>query len=142
MIETVTSAEIARNGHKNRSVQIWSHAFLQECRPWFYVDWCEDDKLSPSQPILLGTPQILKDFSDLHAKSIRMVYVVTPPHINGTNNWKLEPLSSISVLPGSIEDCQVFIYEIRNGSKYADLRVKELNELTEIDLYLSIPNVE
>lgn len=136
MIETVPSAEIAKNGYKNGPVQIWSHAFLQKCRPWFYVDWCDDQKLSPTQPILLGTPEKLKEFSELHAKSIRMVYLVTPPHINCSNSWKFEPLSSISVLPCVVNDCQVFIYELENGSKYADLRVDNPNEISSADPYL------
>lgn len=138
MIETVLSAELARNGQKNGPVQTWSHAFLEKCRPWFFVDWCDDQKLSPAQTIMLGTPNILKEFSELHSNHIRMVYIVTPPHINGSNNWKFEPLSSISVLPGMIDECQVFIYKLKNGVRYADLRVDDLSELENLDMFLQI----
>ena len=138
MIETTPSAELARNGLKNGAIQTWSHAFLEKCRPWFYVDWCDNKKHSPTQAIMLGTPDILKEFSEQHPKSIKTVYIVTPPHINGSNDWKLEPLSSISVLPGMTDECQVYIYELRNGIRYADLRVDDLSELQSTDTFLQI----
>ncbi|HEY3300614.1 MAG TPA: hypothetical protein VGJ90_07550 [Methylophilaceae bacterium] len=138
MIETIASAKLARKGINKGQVQSWSYAFLEECRTWFYVDCWDDSTLPPTKSVMVGTPQTLKSLAEQNLKGVRGVYVVTPPHINMTNEWKFQPLASISVVPNQINECQIFIYELQDGTRYADLRVEDLTELHSAELFLKI----
>ena len=138
MIETISSAEVARKGVKKGQIQSWSYAFLEECKPWFYVDCWDDSSHPPTKSVMVGTPHNLKSLAEQNLKNVRGVYVVTPPHINMSNEWKLQPLASILVVPNQVDECQIFIYELQDGTRYADFRIEDLSKLRTAEMFLQI----
>jgi hypothetical protein len=87
---------------------------------------------------MLGTPDNLRDFAEHYSQDIRAVYVVTPPHINYSNEWKFQPLSAIYEIPSSLESCHIFIYELKDGNRYADLRMEDLRSIDEDKIFIKL----
>ena len=73
--------------------------------------------------------------------SIKGVYVISPPHMNSTESWKMDRVAQVSS-GVTIEDnykVNIEIYELSNGEKYysTDLSGKE-NNIESIKVIFSV----
>jgi hypothetical protein len=90
---------LVQGGHMWRYVE-----YLTE-RPWFYVTLLEADEESPRQAVYLIP--MLEDLLELanageQGWTLLQVFIVSPGHLNGTCNWKMNELVSISQVYSSV----------------------------------------
>ncbi|WP_201192448.1 hypothetical protein [Pseudomonas fluorescens] len=90
---------LVQGGHMWRYVE-----YLTE-RPWFYVTLLEPDEESPRRAVYLIP--MLEDLLELanageQGWTLLQVFIVSPGHLNGSGNWKMNELVSISRVYSSV----------------------------------------
>jgi len=107
----------------------WRAAELALQRPWFLVsvsqpDSNDKDSFRASRTMLVSSITDVEGLAQTEVPNhlqLDSVFIVTPGHFNGTNQWKMEPLRAVwkaeepSQL-GQLAD----IYETAEGLTYAD----------------------
>lgn len=120
----------------------WAYLELMVNSYFFFADCLiTEDGISISTSYLLSNPGQLTELSTNHNVSIKGVYVLSPPHINATESWKMDKVVQISS-GVTIEDnykMNIEIYELNNGEKYysTDLSGKE-NIIEDINVIFSV----
>jgi len=100
---------------------LWSYALLRLHVPWFYMIYKTDiDEDGYKRDIAL-----LSNISDLidannHDIQIDKVYLMSPAHLNKSDDWMMEPIKEIlsGTVPKHNQIGNVFILE--NGNRYVD----------------------
>jgi hypothetical protein len=99
----------------------WAYAELMINAPWFVAD-CQitEDKISIRTSYILSNPLQLNELSANQNVDIKGLYVVSPPHVNSTESWRMDQVAQISTGVTSEEDykIKIDIYELCNGNKY------------------------
>lgn len=114
---------------------IWRAVSLATHNEWFYVSF---DVKTPEgvfgETFLISHPATdLLSFIDQprdEAISISDIQLVSPPHLNGSDQWKMESLIRIWRTP---KDTWSTIYEVANGNRYCTV-TREEGEKAEFEL--------
>lgn len=116
----------------NPDESAWAYAELMVNAPWFFAD-CEitEGDMSIRSSYILSNPTQLNELSVNPHAEILALYVVSPPHMNWTNSWKMDQVVRVSKGLTNEDNYQteVDIYELTNGGKYysTGLNVNESN---------------
>ena len=126
----------------NADESTWAYAELMANAHWFFAD-CQimEDESSIRTSYILSNPIQLNELSANQNVAIEAVYVISPPHMNSTESWKMDQVVQVST-GIAIEDnykMKIEIYELRNGGKYysSDLSGKETN-IEDIKVIFSV----
>ncbi|PPC97261.1 MAG: hypothetical protein CTY35_07540 [Methylotenera sp.] len=99
----------------------WAYAELMINGHWFFAD-CQisEDEISVSTSYILSSPIQLNELRANQNVTIKGIYVLSPPHMNFTELWRMDQVAQVST--GTvIEDdykIKVEIFELSNGKKY------------------------
>lgn len=120
MFQTFDHAKISLP-FSNPDENAWAYLELMVNSYFFFADCIiTEDAIGISTSYILSNPRQLTELSTNQNVSIRGVYVVSPPHMNSTESWKMDRV--IQVSSGlTIEDnykMNIEIYELNNGEKY------------------------
>lgn len=108
----------------------WKAAELALHRVWFLVSLSQTESmddgeyLQSSRTLLISNIAGVEQFAKLQVPSplrLDAVYIVTPSHVNGSQQWKMEVLRAFwkaeePSTPGQLAD----IYETAGGETYVD----------------------
>ena len=112
----------------NSDENVWAYAELMVNAQWFFVD-CQikEGDISVRSSYILSNSTQLNDLNSNQDVLIKGVYVVTPPHMNCTDFWKMDQVASISrgKMNDSNYETEFDIYELFNGAKYYSSHVVE-----------------
>ena len=120
----------------------WAYLELMVNSYFFFADCLiTEDAIGISTSYILSNPGQLTELSTNQNVSIKGVYVVSPPHMNSTESWKMDRVAQVSS-GVTIEDnykMNIEIYELNNGEKYysTDLSGKE-NNIEDIKVIFSV----
>ena len=126
----------------NPDESAWAYAELMINAPWFVAD-CQiaEDEISIRTSYILSNPLQLNELRANQNVAIKGLYVVSPPHINSTESWKMDQVAQVSTGVASEEDykMKIDIYELCNGNKYysSDISVTEEN-IEDIKVIFSV----
>ncbi|MDZ4140790.1 MAG: hypothetical protein U1C48_02165 [Methylotenera sp.] len=141
MFQTFNHAKIALP-LSNPDENAWAYAELMVNAPWFFAD-CQitEDEISVRTSYILSNPIQLNELRRNQNVAIKGLYVVSPPHMNSTESWKMDQVAQIST-GVAIEDnykMKIEIYELHNGEKYysTDVNGKE-NIIEDIKVIFSV----
>ncbi|TYC50783.1 hypothetical protein ETQ85_24955 [Zoogloea oleivorans] len=109
---------------------IWRAVSLATHNEWFYVSF---DVKTPEgvfgETFLISKPaDDLLSFVDQpreDAITITDIQLVSPPHVNGSDQWRMESLVRIWRNP---EDAWSIIYDVANGNRYCTVTQKEADK--------------
>jgi hypothetical protein len=140
MFQTLDSAKLPIFW-KADDENVYSYAELMVNAAWFYAD-CKitDGNESVTTAYLLSKSSQIEDLMHHPAITIRTIYLVSPPHVNETDAWKMSPLVKVSVGQLAYEDFEtnVEIYELENGSKYyGNAEVEDADRIKNIKVIFS-----
>jgi len=120
----------------------WAYAELMVNAHWFFAD-CQimEDEISVRTSYILSNPIQLNELRRNQNVAIKGLYVVSPPHMNSTESWKMDQVAQVST-GVAIEDdykMNIDIYELKNGEKYysTDVGSKE-NIIVDIKVIFSV----
>lgn len=105
----------------NPDESAWAYAELMVNAPWFCAD-CQitEEGMSVRSSYILSNPVQLNELSVNPNAEIMALYVVSPPHMNWTDSWKMDQVVRVS--KGLIDEdeykTEIDIYELTNGRKY------------------------
>ncbi|TFW70757.1 hypothetical protein C3Y98_08765 [Methylotenera oryzisoli] len=120
MFQTIDSAKLPLQW-KGTGESLWSYAELMVNALWFYADCKFMDGLDTiSSTFLLSRSSQISDLLNQPKITIRSIYLVSPPYINRTASWSMNPLVKLSVgrLKNEESESNIEIYELADGSKY------------------------
>lgn len=99
----------------------WAYAELMINGHWFFAD-CQitEDEISVRTSYILSNPIQLNELRTNQMVAIKGLYVVSPPHMNSTESWKMDQIAKVSTGVAREEDykMKIDIYELCNGNKY------------------------
>lgn len=120
----------------------WAYAELMINGHWFFAD-CQitEDEISITTSYILSNPIQLDELRENQNVVIKGIYVVSPPHMNSTESWKMDQVAQVST-GVAIEDdykVKIDIFELQNGKKYysTDVSGKE-NIIKDIQVIFSL----
>lgn len=123
---------------KDGGESVWSYAELMVNSVWFYADCKLTDGVDTvTSTYLLSRSSQIGDLVINPDITIRSIYLVSPPYINGTESWSMSPLVKVSVglLTHEEYESKVEIYEFANGNKcYSCSEVKNDERITKIKI--------
>lgn len=125
----------------NPDESAWAYAELMVNAPWFFAD-CQitEDDISIQSSYILSNPIQLNELSYNSSVLIKGVYMLSPPHINLTDTWKMEKIRQVSIGATGGGDCkvQVSIYELLNGGRYYSTELTRKNNIKNIKIIFSL----
>lgn len=110
---------------------VYAYAELLVNHSWFYVD-CEvsDEESSVRSVYLIDRTKQIIDIGSQENVLIKVVYLMSPPWLNGSTSWRMDAVKEISSgkvhLDGN--DFKVDIYDLMDGKKYYSSNDDELNK--------------
>lgn len=126
----------------SRDESAWAYLELMVNSHWFFAD-CQitEDDISISTSYILSNPIQLNELRANQNVSIKGLYVLSPPHMNSTESWKMDQVAQVST-GVTIEDdykIDIEIYELQDGKKYysTDVSGKE-NIIMDIKVIFSV----
>lgn len=126
---------------KDVGESVWSYAELMVNATWFYADCKVTDGVDTvTSTYLLSMSSQISDLINQPEITIRSVYIVSPPYINGTDSWKMSLLAKISAGKIRYEDCEgeIEIYELKNGEKlYSSCEINNDEQIENIKIVYS-----
>lgn len=123
MFETVDRAEVTIPDElKDSDERAWWYVSSRIHNYWFHVT-CEfnyGDDEEDVQMLFLTQIDHLMELNNAHYTKILQVEIVTPGHMNGSDRWKMEPLSEIwsGIEPDTPNDQDAYIFILENGGRY------------------------
>ena len=132
----------------------WVAAELALSNPWFLVrfritETAEGEDACPRTRTMLLTDvqdveSMAKNEPDEPLLQLESVQIVSPGHLNGTEGWKMEPLTAVwTAEEPSDARHLVHIYEIEGGVRYATSGLETpIDELRNETLWLQFPAPE
>jgi len=103
---------------KDVDESVYSYAELMVNSSWFYADCKLTDGIDTvTSTYLLSMSSQIKDLINNPDISIRSIYIVSPPYLNGTKSWHMGPLAKVSVGKITHDDYEsnIEIYELESG---------------------------
>ena len=101
---------------------LWSHVSLRIHVPWFYVTYSMDYDDGSKRVNILFVSNI-NDLVSMNSETsiqVEQVYLVSPGHLNKSEEWLMEPIGEILVGLEPKHDQAVYIYIVKNGNRYID----------------------
>jgi hypothetical protein len=100
----------------------WAFVAQTTNREWFFVthEYFQDgdpDYVCAQQfliPDVIGLMSLINSDSD--SAFVSRVQLVSPGWLNGTDEWRMEPLTRLLAIPG--EDGSKYVYEVASGCTY------------------------
>ncbi|MDO8777963.1 MAG: hypothetical protein Q7K57_56455 [Burkholderiaceae bacterium] len=128
----------------NPAEQYWAAAELALCRPWFLVTFRHTQAKDDADAFEMTRTMLLSNVKDIEcwvqqekggSLQLESVLLVSPGPLNGTQSWKMEPLSAVWTAEEPSAAGQVVdIYETKAGVKYArsmlDTPIEDLHNET------------
>ncbi|AUF95790.1 hypothetical protein CXQ80_08030 [Pseudomonas sp. 02C 26] len=93
----------------------WAYVAMTASHEWFFVTYevVQDDAVHAQQLLIPGASYFLSLASRSSSDEvIREVQLVSPPWLNQSANWKMEPLRRLHIVG------RRFCYELRNNGFY------------------------
>ncbi|MBI2277085.1 MAG: hypothetical protein HYU74_07025 [Dechloromonas sp.] len=122
---------------------VWNRVTLTVDFPWYYVSYskCPEAKLGINGTEFLCKPDQVAEFLSQNVGLIQtdQLLLVSPPRLNRTKQWLLEPLAE--VWRGNLEDSAfyVHVYLLQDGRHYVDApnarEWRALKNLTQLVQY-------
>lgn len=126
---------------KDIDESVWSYTELMVNTSWFYADCKLTDGVDTvTSTYLLSMSSQISDLIKNPEITIKSIYIVSPPYINGTDSWKMSPLAKISVGKMSDEDYEINIeiYELKSGEKlYSSSEVNSDEQIEDVKVVYS-----
>ncbi len=126
---------------KEDGENVYSYAELMVNASWFYADCKVTDGVeTATTTYLLSRSSQIEDLIINPAITIRSIYLVSPPYLNGTDSWSMSPLAKVSVGQLAYDDFEtnIEIYELANGSKhYSNTEVDEADRIKNVKVIYS-----
>ena len=106
----------------------WLAVELALLLPWFLVSFQEfesnsDDAFSVERTMMIHSVEALEQLvqeSDVVLVKFDSVHIVTPSHVNGTDQWKMDRLDCIRRADDPAAQGQnVDVFQTRGGARYA-----------------------
>lgn len=122
---------------KDIEESVWSYTELVVGTSWFYADCRLTDGVDTvTSTYLLSMSSQISDLINNPDITIKSIYIVSPPYLNGTDTWKMSTLNKLSVGKVSFEDYEnkVEIYELKSG--------EILYSSSDVDSYEQIEDVK
>ena len=98
MFKTMRDAELLLKRKTHPQARFWQYVELGNCWPWFYVVLVQEQSQNLHQSFVFA-PSISSLVKLLPGSSqsywIDKVYAATPGDLNGTMDWKMEPLAQL-----------------------------------------------
>lgn len=132
MFETHDIAEVPIHSLiADDGARLWQYVALRIHIPWFHVVYTETEAETSGMIFLSNTEQLL-DLQQQIGIKIKQVDLVSPGYINGSTNWKMEPLKEIweGLELGLSNEQKLLLYVLNNGNRYVNSAVGS----TESDL--------
>lgn len=145
MFLTRDNAEISLEASISTGARSWRFVEWHQTKPWFWVTvMIEGDGYSHLDTLMLCLPSDIANLiaEGVNASKVVEVQIVTPPSMNKTEVWSMEPLTEIvrGVVPRSGRTVHVF--KCRNGKMYVEDSVQpSLPELLSQELIFSEMNL-
>ncbi|MGO2449346.1 hypothetical protein [Pseudomonas taetrolens] len=101
MFKTTEQSAIFAQPMGADGIQFWSLVEHEVCWPWFYLQIVQEDgdKAFRSMLMLASTTELAAIASARTESAwLEKVYIATPGDVNGTKDWKLEPLQNVEVV--------------------------------------------
>lgn len=99
----------------------WAYAELMVNAPWFFAD-CQitEGDTNVRSSYILSNPIQLNELRTSPNVSIKGLYVVSPPHMNWTDSWKMDQVAQVSKGLTNEDNykTEIDIYELTSGKKY------------------------
>jgi len=124
----------------NSDESAWAYVELMVNAPWFFADIqiTEKDTRVRSSYILSNLTQ-LNELRTNPNVAVLAVYVVSPPHLNWSEFWKMDQIAqvSIGIMHEDNFEFEIDIYELINGEKYYSRDISK-NEIGNIKVIFSV----
>ena len=110
---------------------VYTYAELLVNQTWFYVD-CEvsDEGGSVSSVYLIDRAKQIIYMESHENVLIKVVYLVSPPWLNGSTSWRMDAVKQISSGKVHLDDndFKVEIYDLIDGKRYYSSNEVEINQ--------------
>ncbi|TAL86009.1 MAG: hypothetical protein EPN62_13245 [Candidimonas sp.] len=123
MFYTYDEAEIPMGGWFEPGSRGWRYIEWIMNIPWFWVtiDLSNGKEIS-TDALMFYLPGDIANLIKQHANNLKAIDVqmVTPPSVNGTTKWAMEPLAEI--VSGIVREtsCPVHVFKCVSGKSYID----------------------
>lgn len=123
MFTTLDKAEIP---YPFGGMRLWAHVARTIHAPWFHVIVEEQDSsgMRARHMSFLSSIRQLHELSEVPELRIIEVDLVTPPYINNTARWRMEPLREIWSAPEPDGSREAHIHVLESGARYAESRLR------------------
>lgn len=128
----------------------WQATELALHHPWFLVafrqlETCDDDYFEFGRTMLLSNVSEVEQLIQQDSGGRLLfdsIQVITPGHVNGTDQWKMEPLHAVwSAQDPSFKGQTMDVYETVAGVKYANSKLgTSIDELEIETLRIRFPS--
>ncbi|TCT07079.1 hypothetical protein [Paralcaligenes ureilyticus] len=123
MFYTYDNAETPMGAWFEKGSRSWRFIEWSLNIPWFWVTIVlSDGEASWTDTLMFYLPQDIADLIEQRANNLKAIDVqlVSPPRMNGTTKWSMEPLAEI-VSGIALETSRpVHVYKCVNGKSYMD----------------------
>jgi len=100
---------------------LWSYISMSLHSPWFFVTYTQHEGDESLQQILfIMFAEDLEDLKKVEGIQINNVYLVSPPHLNKSDHWRMESLEKILTGLEPEYDQPRYVYILENGNRYLD----------------------
>lgn len=110
----------------NEGEHLWSWVGIILQYAWFQVTYkiTADDDLDFTETMFLSQVSQLVEMTTLDNVSIEFVDLVSPGYMNGSERWKMEPLSEIWLCASDEwPNQQEYVFLLESGSRYQGIGV-------------------
>lgn len=102
---------------------VWSYVNLAANRPWFYACYnLHTSEGAIRETIMLSTVGQVIDLlkHDKQILKVKLLMLVSPPSLNRSISWLMEPLSKIWEARITETERYAVLYDLANGKQYID----------------------
>lgn len=121
MFKTIRDAEVLPERRTHPDAQFWAYVELNTSEPWFYVAVIQrHNNRSYRDFVFVSAIPLLRNLLSNSTSSawIDKIYLVSPGFLNGTKDWKMEPLEELWELTGMNNGSSTYQFMISGGSIY------------------------
>lgn len=126
MFTTYPKAEIAFGPDEEPGAhagqRVWSFVEQELLLPWFYLQVVRrSGREDYASMIMIYHAHELKQFIDAQSDRswVEQVQLVTPPHVNRTSTWMMEPLAIVGIVADPRDGSHFPTFKVANGTTYS-----------------------
>ena len=126
------------SGLAEEGERLWQYVIQRIPMPWFHIEYKVAGPEDLNFARIMFTPYLphIEQLNKMSDTSVVRVSLMSPPSMNGTDDWKLESLAEVWETK---DDTQSKIYVLKNGVRYSEnSRDSKKEVLSEADLLLRI----